>query len=229
MYAMSGAQLKVHGLDAAVQEAIRERILEGDLRPGDPLVEAQLSAEFGISKTPVREALIALGRDGLVDQVPHHVTRVATPATADIAGACELRSWLEGEIAAERAGNGSGELHATLRKTIRDARAALKADDTHAYTTAIEAFSDILIQDADNRYAREVIQRLRNILALTANVAQRTAGRRRRSIDEHAKILKAMVAGDPDGTREAIRAHMGSIEKDALVALAELEADAERN
>ncbi|MBS1894574.1 MAG: GntR family transcriptional regulator [Actinobacteria bacterium] len=226
---MNGGQLKVHGLDAAVQEAIRGRILEGDLRPGDPLVEAQLSAEFGISKTPVREALIALGRDGLVDQVPHHVTRVATPVAADITHACELRGWLEGEIAAERAVKDASDLHSALRKTIRDARAALKADDVHAYTEAVEAFSDVLIQDADNRYAREVIQRLRNILALTANVAQRTAGRRRRSIDEHAKILKAMVGEDPDGTRAAIREHLRSIEKDALAALAALEADAERN
>jgi DNA-binding GntR family transcriptional regulator len=226
---MNGGQLKVHALDDAVQEAIRGRILEGDLRPGDPLVEAQLSAEFGISKTPVREALIALGRDGLVDQVPHHVTRVATPAAADIAHACELRSWLEGEIAAERAVKEAAELHTALRKTIRDARAALKADDVRAYTEAVEAFSDVLIQDTGNRYAGDVIQRLRNILALTASVAQRTAGRRRRSIDEHAKILKAMVAEDPDGTREAIRAHMRSIEKDALAALADLEADAERN
>jgi DNA-binding GntR family transcriptional regulator len=220
---MTGVQLKAHALDAAVQEAIRERILEGDLRPGDPLVEAQLSTEFGISKTPVREALIALGRDGLVDQVPYHVTRVATPAREDVAHACELRGWLEGEITAAAAVEPDRELQAALRKSIRDARSSLKADDIPSYTDAVEAFSDILLEHTGNRFAMEVIQRLRNILALTASVAQRTAGRRRRSIDEHAKILKAMVEGDPEAARAATRAHMLSIEADALKALAELE------
>ncbi|MBS1878858.1 MAG: GntR family transcriptional regulator [Actinobacteria bacterium] len=217
---MTGVQLKAHALDAAVQEAIRERILEGDLRPGDPLVEAQLSAEFGISKTPVREALIALGREGLVDQVPYHVTRVATPASEDIAHACELRGWLEGEIAAAAAVASDSELQAALRKTIRDARGALKADDVHSYTAAVEAFSDTLLERTGNQFAMDLLQRLRNILALTASVAQRTAGRRRRSIDEHAKILKAIVDGDPEAARAATRAHMLSIETDALEALA---------
>jgi DNA-binding GntR family transcriptional regulator len=219
---MTGAQLKPHALDAAVRKAILERILEGELRPGDPLVEAQLSAEFGISKTPVREALIALGRDGLVDQVPYHVTRVATPAREDVAHACELRGWLEGEIAAAAASELDEALQAALRKSIRDARSALKAEDVHSYTEAVEAFSDILLEHTGNRFAIEVIQRLRNILALTASVAQRTAGRRNRSIREHAKILKAITDADPDAARVATRAHMESIEKDALRSLAEL-------
>jgi DNA-binding GntR family transcriptional regulator len=222
MYAMTGVELKPRALDAAVRKAILDRILEGDLRPGDPLVEARLSAEFGISKTPVREALIALGRDGLVDQVPYHVTRVATPARADVAHACELRGWLEGEIAAAAASKPDEALQAALRKSIRDARSALKSEDVHSYTEAIEAFSDILLEYTGNRFAIEVIQRLRNILALTANVAQRTEGRRNRSINEHAKILKAIGDADPDGARVATRAHMGSIEKDALRSLADL-------
>src|SRR4051794_28499475 len=95
----ASAKLQPQALDAAAYKAIRDRIVSGELRPGDPLVEAQLSAEFGISKTPVREALIALGRDGLVTQVPHHVTRVATPRSEDIREVCQLRTWLEGEIA----------------------------------------------------------------------------------------------------------------------------------
>src|SRR6478736_6620821 len=130
---MTGAQLKPHALDAAVRKAILERILEGELRPGDPLVEAQLSAEFGTSKTPVREALIALGRDGLVDQVPYHVTRVATPLPEDIKQACEVRGWLEGEIAAQAAVAQSSDLYAALQRSIDAARDALERGDIQAY------------------------------------------------------------------------------------------------
>ncbi|MEZ5078594.1 MAG: GntR family transcriptional regulator [Solirubrobacterales bacterium] len=222
-----GTKLEARALDAAVSDAIRERILSGELRPGDPLVEAQLSAEFGISKTPVREALIALGRDGLVDQVPYHVTRVATPVPEDIKQACEVRGWLEGEIAAQLALAKSADLNAALQRTIDDARDALKGNEIHRYTEAVEAFSDLLLEASGNRFVVEFVQRLRNILALAANVAQRTAGRRERSIEEHAAILAAMADGDPDGTRAATRTHMESIERDALRALTELVAESD--
>ncbi len=227
MYRIMGTKLEARALDAAVSEAIRERILSGELRPGDPLVEAQLSAEFGISKTPVREALIALGRDGLVDQVPYHVTRVATPVPEDIKQACEVRGWLEGEIAAQAALAQSSDLHAALQGSIDNSHSALEANDIHGYTEAVEAFSDLLLEESGNRFAVEFVQRLRNILALTANVAQRTAGRRERSIDEHEAILEAMVAGNPDSARVATRTHMESIERDAMRALAELAAASE--
>ncbi len=57
---------------------------------------------MGISKTPVREALIRLTRDGLVVQEQHRRSRVATPTAEDVREACELRRWVEGEIAAKR-------------------------------------------------------------------------------------------------------------------------------
>src|SRR6476660_2939316 len=159
MYGMTSAKLEARALDAAVCDALRERILSGELRPGDPLVEAQLSTEFGVSKTPVREALIALGRDGLVDQVPYHVTRVATPVQADINEACEVRGWLEGEIAARAAAAGDPELFAALSESIEDSRRALERNDLHAYTGAIEAFSDLLLEASGNRFGVEFVQR----------------------------------------------------------------------
>jgi DNA-binding GntR family transcriptional regulator len=87
------ARVQRQSLEASVYEAVREGIISGDLRPGDPLVEAQLSADLGISKTPVREALIRLARDGLVVQELHRRSRVATPTVEDVRQACEVRRW----------------------------------------------------------------------------------------------------------------------------------------
>lgn len=223
MYEMPASQkLEARALDAAVYETIRDRIISGDLRPGDPLVEAQLSSEFGISKTPVREALIALGRDGLVDQVPYHVTRVATPKPEDIRQVCELRSWLEGEIAVEGAGAKDGKLVSDLADSVDSARKALDRNDLSAYVASVNAFSDLLLAHSGNRFAVDVGQRLRNFLALIANVAESTAGRRQRSIEEHAAILDAISASDPAAARHATHVHMQSIETDALQSLARL-------
>lgn len=214
-------KLQAQALDAAVYQAIRDRIAAGELRPGDPLVEAQLSAEFGISKTPVREALIALGRDGLVDQVPYHVTRVATPNPEDIRQVCQLRTWLEGEIAVEGAMAEDGRLVEELRRSVDGARAALAGDDLGAFVASVNAFSDLLLAQSGNRFAVDVGERLRNFLALMANIAESTAGRRQRSIEEHAAILAAIEAADPAAARKATRVHMQSIENDALHSLAQ--------
>ncbi|MBS1878846.1 MAG: GntR family transcriptional regulator [Actinobacteria bacterium] len=213
-------KLQARALDAAVYQAIRDRIVAGELRPGDPLVEAQLSSEFGISKTPVREALIALGRDGLVDQVPYHVTRVATPRPEDIRQVCQLRTWLEGEIAVEGAVADDSTLVAELTASVDRARRALDGDDLAAYVASVNAFSDMLLAHSGNRFAVDVGERLRNFLALMANIAESTDGRRQRSIEEHAAILDAIAAGDPAAARTATGVHMRSIERDALQSLA---------
>ena len=215
----SSAKLRATALDAAVYEAIRDRIVAGELRPGDPLVEAQLSSEFGISKTPVREALIALGRDGLVDQVPYHVTRVATPRAEDIRQVCQLRTWLEGEIAVEAALAEDGSLVEALSDSVAAARAGLDGSDLSAYVVSVNAFSDLLLAHSGNRFAVDVGERLRNFLALMANIAESTAGRRQRSIEEHAAILEAIEESDPAAARKATRVHLRSIEKDALRSL----------
>jgi DNA-binding GntR family transcriptional regulator len=212
-------KLRAPALDAAVYQTIRDRIVAGELRPGDPLVEAQLSSEFGISKTPVREALIALGRDGLVNQVPYHVTRVATPRAEDIRQVCQLRTWLEGEIAVEGAVAEDGSLVEELSGSVESARRALDGNDLTAYVASVNAFSDLLLAHSGNRFAVDVGERLRNFLALMANVAESTAGRRQRSIEEHAAILAAIGASDPKAARAATAVHMRSIEKDALQSL----------
>jgi DNA-binding GntR family transcriptional regulator len=217
--------VKRQTLEESVYETVRDGIISGELRPGDPLVEAQLSADMGISKTPVREALIRLARDGLVVQELHRRSRVATPTAEDVRAACELRRWVEGEIAASAALNASPELLDTLDASIEDSRRALKRRDQRAWAAAIEVFTDRLIEYSGNRYAAELLERMRNILSLIANISQVAPGRRERSIDEHQAILDAIRTGDADAARRATFAHLDSIEADSLGALEQFAAE----
>jgi DNA-binding GntR family transcriptional regulator len=209
-------------LEESVYEAVRDSIISGDLRPGDPLVEAQLSSDLGISKTPVREALIRLARDGLVVQELHRRSRVATPTADDVMQACEVRRWVEAEIAAQAASDASKELIDELEDGIADSERALKARDTRRWAEAIEAFTDTLVANSGNRYAAELLERMRNVLSLIANVSQVAPGRRERSIEEHRAILEAIRARDPEAAAEATRAHLRSIEADSMRAIAEV-------
>lgn len=213
------ARVQRQSLEGSVYEAVREGIISGDLRPGDPLVEAQLSADLGISKTPVREALIRLARDGLVVQELHRRSRVATPTVEDVRQACEVRRWVEAEIAAQAARNAPKELIEQLEVSIRDSERSLKRKDTRRWADVIESFTDTLLEYSGNRYAAELLERMRNLLSLIANVSQVAPGRRSRSIEEHRAIFDAIRKRDPAAAAEATRAHLSSIEADSLRAL----------
>ncbi len=216
--------MKARTLEEQVYEAVRESIISGELRPGDFLVEAQLSADMGISKTPVREALIRLARDGLVDQKLHRRSRVAQPSADDVRQACELRRWVEGRIAAEAASSGDAELVEQLEATIAAAAKALRRKDTRRWAAAVEEFTDLLVEHSGNHYVAELLERMRNVLSLIANISQAAPGRRTRSIDEHRAILDAIRDGKPDAAEAATCAHLDSIEHDSLEVLAQLSA-----
>jgi DNA-binding GntR family transcriptional regulator len=213
------APVQHQSLEESVYEAVRESIISGELRPGDPLVEAQLSADLGISKTPVREALIRLARDGLVVQELHRRSRVATPTADDVRQACEIRRWVEAEIAAQAARDPSDELIEQLEEGISDSERALKHRDTRRWAEAIGAFTDTLVEYSGNRYGAELLERMRNVLSLIANVSQVAPGRRARSIEEHRAILDAIRRRDPEAAAEATRAHLRSLEEDSMHAL----------
>jgi DNA-binding GntR family transcriptional regulator len=216
---MRTIQLTARSLEQDVYDAIRQSILDGDLQPGDPLVEAQLSEQFGISKTPVREALIRLKRDGLVESAPHRINRVATPTREDIVHACEVREWIESQLAALVARDPSDKVLQGLKESIEAAEQALAELDDHAYVAAIRRFSDVLVESSGNRYAIEALERLRNTLSLIANVSRRAPTRRKRSIEQHRRIYRAIRRHDPEAAAAATREHLRSIEADSLEAL----------
>lgn len=222
-YMTSRSKLTTMSLENQVYEAIRDDIIKGVLRPGDTVVESQLSDRFGVSKTPVREALIRLKRDGLVEAALHRVNRVATPTAADIRAACEVRTWIECALAARCAAERSPELLAELEASIGAAREALDRDDVDGYVDAVRRFSDLIVEHSNNRYAEEALERLRNVLSLIAHIARKTEGRRQRSIDEHLAIFEAIKAGDDDAAAQATKVHLRSIEQDSLRALDGLE------
>jgi DNA-binding GntR family transcriptional regulator len=213
-------------LEEKVYEAVRESIISGELRPGDPLVEAQLSADMGISKTPVREALIRLTRDGLVEQEQHRRSRVATPTLDDVHQACELRRWVEGAIAADAARAPDADLVQRLEETIVDGERALKRRDARRWAVDIEAFTNLLVEHSGNRHAAELLDRMGNVLSLIANVSQGAPGRQARSLEEHRAILEAIRAGDPDAAAQATERHLRSIEDDSVRALEQVDAAA---
>src|SRR4051812_18145810 len=215
--------LEPHSLEREVYSALRHEILTGIVAPGDPLIEAQLALDLGVSKTPVREALIRLQRDGLVEIRPYRGARVRRPSAEDVVQAVEVRMWVEMEVARAVAIDPSPDLLARLEQNIAATQAALDADDFDGFVRTVRGFSQLLLDEHGNRYAMQVVDSLHNILALIGSAFRRAPGRKQKSIDEHREILAALVARDPDAAAAATRRHLASIEGGATEALAKAE------
>ncbi|MBB3007590.1 GntR family transcriptional regulator [Cupriavidus alkaliphilus] len=183
-------------LFALVTDKLREGILNGKYAPGERLVENKLSAELGVSRIPVREALRALASEGLVLIEPRRGATVASLSPVIAREMVEVRATLEGlnaKLAAQRRDPALvAELETVLRQGM-EAAAQGRADELLALNTR---FHEVLGTIAANSVLQEMMRSLRERTAVLfgpANVV-----RARQNWDEHAQILQAVIAGDAD-------------------------------
>jgi DNA-binding GntR family transcriptional regulator len=179
-----------------VTDKLRERILNGEYEPGERLVENKLSAELGVSRIPVREALRTLATEGLVLIEPRRGASVAR-LSADVAREMvEVRATLEGlnaKLAAQRRDPGLiAELEAVLQEGI-EAAASGRTDQLLVLNSR---FHDVLGNIAANSVLQEMVKSLRERTATLFGPANMV--RARQNWDEHAQILQAVIAGDAD-------------------------------
>jgi GntR family transcriptional regulator, rspAB operon transcriptional repressor len=203
-------------LERRVYEQLRDEILSGTLTTGAQLVEARIATDLGVSKTPVREALIRLQRDGLVEIEPYRGARVIEPAEADIREILELRILLECHIARDLARRRPPEVLDSLERTIEECRQALQTGDDTKVLSALTEFSDVMADAGGNRRLEKALDELRSVLLMIANTSLRRPGREERSLAEHERILAAIRAGDADEAATATEAHIRSIEEDSI-------------
>jgi DNA-binding GntR family transcriptional regulator len=190
---------------------IKEAILSLELKPGAPLVEEELAAQLGISKTPVRDALLELERDGLVVRIPYKGTYVSEITEQDAREIFELRAVLEG--LAGRLATSSvtlGELDQA--KTILDAyEKSLVTGDLAEASALGEKFHKLIYSRAPNQRLLAFLKVLDEQLRRLRFISNRESGRLQKSVAEHRKILSALRQGDPELVESALRDHHHSV------------------
>jgi len=183
-------------LSRVVSEKIRGQILGGKLRPGERLVEDRLSAELGVSRVPVREALLGLSREGLVRIEPRRGASVADISDETVAELVEVRSLLEGLNARLAARRHDPAIVAELRDTLRRGNAAAKEGTSRQLADLNGEFHERLGRASRNSVLSGMMRSLRERTSLAFVLNGRA--RAREDWREHAGILEAVIAGDEE-------------------------------
>ena len=212
------ATLVAHGsrVDAAYA-AIRRRILDNVYPPGHQVLEGALAEELSISRTPVREALIRLANEGLVEVIPRHGMRVLPVSSSDMREIYVVLTALESaaaEILALR--RPSDEQLRPLVAATRDMTRALKADDLDAWAAADERFHQGLVELTGNQTLMDAVARLGDRVHRARAFTLRLRPKPINSTREHMAMIERIRAGDGRGAVQVNRAHRERASRELL-------------
>ncbi len=202
---MSAITLTPKALYEEVAEQLRQRIFRRELEPGSWIDELKIAEEFGISRTPLREALKVLAAEGLVTMKVRRGAYVTEMSEKDLRDVYHLLSLLESDAAGVVAERATPEQQQTLRDLHAELESA--AGNREAFFSVNERFHMALLDMADNRWRSQMVADLRKVMKRNRHNSLFKQGRIEDSLSEHRAILDAMLARDPEGTRRAMQAH----------------------
>jgi len=204
-----------------VYEELKAAIVDLRLAPGEPLREATLADQLGVSKTPIRQALTMLEQEGLVETMSFKGAVVAGYSKQDLLEIYELRELLENAAARAAAASMSDEDRTRLDRITRESRKLRASGEGARLAALVSEFDDVLFEQVHNSRIRALIDNLRAHLARIGHLTEGIPGRVEASVDEHEKIVKAIAARDQDLAEQCMREHIRSVRDDQLRALQE--------
>jgi DNA-binding GntR family transcriptional regulator len=203
-----------------VQQAyglLRQRIFDNTYPPGHQALESALAQELGISRTPLREALVRLQQEGLIEVVPRHGMRVLPLSARDMAEIYQILTALE-SVAAETlaAKSPSAAELEPLETATRDMSRALEADDLRAWAAADERFHLLLLELAGNRLLAQTVATYWDRAHRARMFTLRLRPKPTHSTKEHADIVACIARGDVAAAGALYRAHRSRASKELI-------------
>ena len=193
-----------------VADQLREQIFSKQLTSGSWLDEQSLAAQFGISRTPMREAIKVLASEGLVTIKMNHGAYVTEVSRNDLAQIFTVLSLLEGQAAKETA-NKATEDELNLLDHLHHRLETAAADrNIEQFFEINSKFHELIQQIAGNRWMNGVIDDLRKVLKLHRKDSLTSTGRLQNSLIEHREILKAILKRDELAAEAAMRKHFAN-------------------
>ena len=202
---MSALSLAPRALYEEVAELLRQRIFNRELEPGSWIDELKLAEAYGISRTPLREALKVLAAEGLVTMKVRRGAYVTEVSDKDLSDVYQLLALLESDgagVVAERASDAQlAELHA-LHTELEAA-----TEDRERFFVINERFHTRLLELADNRWRQQMVSDLRKVMKLNRHNSLLKTGRIADSLAEHRAVMDALLARNSALARERMQRH----------------------
>ena len=200
--------LKQRALYEEVAELLRQRIFNRALAPGSWIDELKIADEYGISRTPLREALKVLATEGLVTMKLRRGAYVTEVNEKDLTDVYHLLSLLEADAAGVVASTANHvqikalqDLHSQLEKTTKNRERFFEIN---------EAFHMQLLAIANNRWRDQMVADLRKVMKLNRHNSLLKAGRIEESLSEHSAIMAAITQRNADLAAQAMRTHFAN-------------------
>ena len=206
----------VRTMSAQLTERVRARIVSGAYAPGSALPQDALAAEFGVSKIPVREALLQLRAEGLVDIFAHRGFQVRSVSETEAHEIFRLRLALEPQAIARGAQLAGPIERQSAEAAARELHQALKEGRLEEAGDLNGAFHLALVVPARQRLTAEVLQRLLTLAQRYVRLHLQPTGRASRARREHETLLAAWMAGDAARAEEWARVHVQATYEDLL-------------
>ena len=197
-----------------IYERLRELITALTLPPGAPLSRTALAAQFGVSSTPVRDALMRLDKEGLVEVFPQYSTVVSKIDVALAQQAHFLRQALELEIVRELAVRHDAALIVEINRMIALQRQYAKAGEFEKFMVADNAFHQQLYDAADKSALWALVRSRSGHIERLRRLHLPTLGQAQNIVRDHKAIARAIAAGEPDGAQKHLRHHLSGTLRD---------------
>ncbi|GKS98330.1 GntR family transcriptional regulator [Acidovorax sp. SUPP3434] len=205
---MSAATLTPRALYEEVAEQLRQRIFRRELQPGSWIDELRIAEEFGISRTPLREALKVLAAEGLVTMKVRRGAYVTEVSDKDLRDVYHLLALLESDAAGVVAASATAEQLRELEGLHRELAASV--DDRERFFAVNERFHMRVLEMADNRWRNQMVADLRKVMKLNRHNSLLKQGRIDESLREHGRVLAALQAHDAQAAACAMREHFAN-------------------
>jgi DNA-binding GntR family transcriptional regulator len=200
--------LSPRALYQEVAERLRQQIFARELEPGSWIDEQKLAAEYGISRTPLREALKVLAVEGLVTMKVRRGAYVTEMSRQDVAQVYHLLGLLESDAAGEVARRATDAQIAELRRLHEQLEKQVRNRD--AFFATNEAFHLKLLEFAGNRWRTQLVDDLRKVMKLNRHHSLFKQGRLASSLAEHRELMAAIEGRDARAATRLMRSHFAN-------------------
>lgn len=205
------AGLRAIPASARIQAALREAILGMRLLPGTALSEKDVAESYGVSRTPVREALLRLAEERLIDIYPQVGTFVSRIRVDGLSDAMVIRAALERVTVRAAAERADGAARAELKDNLARLRATDRAGDLDAFHAADEDFHQIIARQAGHPHLWRVVKQEKVQVDRCRLLTLPQPDRRKRVMAQHGAVADAIGAGDADAAEAAMTAHLADV------------------